>query len=278
MYDLTISLNSRERPELLLKVLEMNRRNIAGANTCMLVNLDDDDFATMRHIKQIETLADIVSIKPREDTNGEKYNRALVEAPARWYLPSGDHTAHNTRGFDHMFVDAGDLFPDGYGVVANGWATGGHWYRCHQCISAKLAGRMGFIYPPHFPFWFVDPWIDDIAYMLGRYAYSGTEVYEYPKPPTHNLQDVHFWCDVMQFCASIVRSTVLDILADPDFQEPHWRRQMQRATIPLWETRRREQLNFIRYTFGLGPYFDPDTWSPEYTRAYTKAKRLMGLI
>ena len=242
--DLCISLVTRERPALLLSVLQETRANMTG-KTLLIVQIDRDDEATLEIHPQIKDWADVVDVRPRELSVGAKYNRAL-ELDARWYLMMGDHAAATPRGFDEAFVRAGDLFPDYLGVVGNGWTPGGATYRYHQAISRELAALQGFIYPPYFPFWFVDTWLDEIAYGIDRYAYSGTTVHQYPKPNTMNRRDIDFWCGYYNSLWPERRSIIERVLDNEAFQEPHWRRKLLRAQLPLMQDRSQRISNFAR--------------------------------
>jgi hypothetical protein len=228
---LTINLISRGRPELLLRTVRRTAENIILPSTTHMVSLDNDDpTVTPELVDALNAVAGniLVSVRAREDSRGEKYDRALREAPADIYLPTCDYSALVTRGFDQLIVQAAQEFPDGYGMVYTEMANMS--FPAYQAITAKLVKRMGYIYPSYFPFWFIDHWADDLAQMIDRIAYAPIACAPEPvnngQHKTIGMRDLEFWTWLFDAARLHRRQQALDIINAPDFIETDWRRNL----------------------------------------------------
>lgn len=231
---LTIIIATRGRPGTVLQTVTTMLANITEPGTRILVCFDDDDLDTNASDPLYRDERVILSVKPREPTRGMKYERALTEAPADLYLVGVDHTPINTKGFDRKFIEAAKLFPDGIGVVCTPMASASFPYL--QAMTAKWVELMGYIQPPHFPFWFIDHWLDDVARMTGRYVMVDVKCDSLRRPGvTIGLRDLHFWA--LYFDALVVErreqaNRIIDAL-----DEPAWRKTMLRQSFPMIEFR-----------------------------------------
>lgn len=166
---LSINLATRRRPDLLKRTLDTTLANIALPSTTLMVSIDDDDqpsiSAAMPYIDRIG-----VSVKPREDTLGEKYNRVLTVAPADLYLAMVDYAPIITKDFDVKLIEAAQTYKDGYACVVGPFANLS--FACIYAVTAKFAEGMEGIFPPYFPYWFIDHWLDDVAQMTGRMVFT----------------------------------------------------------------------------------------------------------
>ena len=108
--------------------------------TTLLVNVDDDDQpsydAAMKYFPNIA-----VSRKAREDTLGEKYNRALGIAPADIYVTMVDYAPILTKGFDHRIAEAAAIYPDRLVMVHGHWANLS--FPSMQAVTRQLVEAMG---------------------------------------------------------------------------------------------------------------------------------------
>jgi hypothetical protein len=235
---LTVNMMTRGRPKIIAETVRRTLPNIVRADTTFMLLVDDDDQPT---IDALQPFADhpnvLISVKPREDTRGEKYDRALTEAPADVYLPSTDYAPIMTRGFDQLILDAAAIFPDGIGVVYTEMCNAS--FPAYQGMTAKLVEKIGYIYPPWFPFWFIDHWIDDLAKLIDRISYAPVVVDCQSLAPgkTIGLRDLEFWAWMFDAGRLVRRKQAHDIINGEDFQETEWRKDLLRRNHPLTEYR-----------------------------------------
>lgn len=239
----TISMPTRGRPDLLLPTLRTTLANLALPDTRIVVAVDTDDKATVEALDigpgRHPTIHDervIYAVEPREDTLGEKWNRAVRLAPADLYIVMVDYAPHLTQGFDRMYLEAAELFPDNIGVVQNDLANNVS-FSSSQAITAGLVAKMGWMYPPYFPYWFVDHWIDDIASLIGRRAYVSAKVDNARRPGTRELREPGWWASYFDLLWDARLEQARSIVDSEDFLEPEWRKEILRAHHPLIEYR-----------------------------------------
>lgn len=220
--NLTINIATRGRPELLRKTVERTLPNIARKDTTLLVSIDSDDAATIDSLPKLpEHPQFVVSVADREDSRGRKYGRALQVAPADVYLPAVDCAPILTAGFDQKILDKAALFPDGMGVVRTPYING-LFPPALQAITAKLVEKIGYIYNPEYPFWFIDHELHDMARLIGRYLEARIEVETAPMRParTIRLRDVAFWATYYDLMALERRVKARAIIDGEDFKSP----------------------------------------------------------
>lgn len=241
---LTINLCTRDRPALLVNTLNKTLPNIKDNNTCLMVSIDDDDEKSVAVAKQYGDDI-LLNIKPREDSLGEKFNRAL-EAPADVYLYMVDYAPILTKGFDQLVLDAACQFPDGVGCVYTNMANA--TFPATQAVTAKLAEFMGFIYPPYFPYWFIDHWVDEVVRMIDRIVYADVKMDHWTHRPgqTTGMREPEFWAAFFDACHGMRRATAEKIIFSHKFQELGWRRKLLRRNFPLIEQRSQWINNFVR--------------------------------
>ncbi len=229
---LTIALATRGRPELLKKTLERTMPNIQHPGTRMVVLADLDD-------EQMDGFAfDGVSISRgvRPDSVGEKFNRVLQIARADVYMVMVDYVAYVTPGFDRKILEAASVFPDRIGVVYNHMANLSFPFM--NAVTDGYVEKTGGIYPEHFPYWFVDHWLDDIARMIGRVAFADVQVQAHSgKPTTQGHREPAFWATLYDALTLDRRRIARSIIDSEDFQEPEWRKKLLREHYPLIEER-----------------------------------------
>jgi hypothetical protein len=218
---LTINIATRGRPELLEYTIKNTLPNIRLPNTVLMVSVDDDDTATQNLIKRDSLNPVRWSIKPREDSRGEKYGRALTAAPADVYLPAVDCAPILTPGFDEIILERARLFPDGIGVVRTPYINN-VFPPALQALTAGYVEKMGYIYNPEYPFWFIDHEVHDMARLIGRYVEAPIEVKTQGTRPakTIRLRDVSFWATYYDLMALERRAKARAIIEG--FQAPAW--------------------------------------------------------
>lgn len=233
---LAIGLATRGRPQLLLNTVARTRENIRHPDTEFLIAVDADDQPTIDVLKQLEPIWGsprlIVSIEARPDTIAAKWNRVLA-IPADVYLPMCDDAPILTPGFDEKILAAADLFPDRIGVVFNHLENLS--FTSIQAVTRRLVDLMGgVIYVEHFPYWFVDHWLSDIAEMIDRIAFADVLLdCSTNRPPTQELRDPAWWATFYDACRLRRHATARRIMFDPDFIGEAWRIEMQIARFPL---------------------------------------------
>lgn len=232
---LAINLATRGRPALLKDTLERTLANMRQESTRLLVSIDDDDVTTLTRFRELPNDDRVrYSILPREDSLGAKYNR-ILGTPADVYLAMVDYAPHITPDFDTKILDAAASFPDGIGVVYNRLANLS--FPEINAVTTKLAQKMGFFYPPHFPYWFIDHWLDDIARMIDRIAYANVKIDTTKRPGTMDRREPAFWATFFDATSAIRRKTAFDIIGSKDFQEPAWRKKLLLRNAPLIDQR-----------------------------------------
>lgn len=241
---LTIILVTRGRPHLLGPTIEETMRNAARADTRMVVAVDADDVQTRSAIhsgtfdKRV-----ICSIREREDSVGAKYNARIPLAPAAVYVGLVDYTPCQSFGFDQVILDAAMVFPDGIGCVfsdlINLSFTGMH------SATARMVELMGGFYPEHFPYWFVDHWLDDLAKMTGRFTHVDIAMDHFTRRPgTMEKREPWLWASLYDAMWPERHSQADRILAACDMTDAQ--RSMLRAQWPLVDQRSRILNNMVR--------------------------------
>lgn len=224
---LTIIIPTRGRPSLLQRTLETSLPNVKRDDTKILVCADEDDPLTLDCLSMLPKDGRMsISIKPREDSRAEKYDRALIEAPADIYLPTVDCASLLTPGFDDIIVEKAKLFPDGIGCVYTEMANAS--FPKLQGITARLIEKLGYMYCPDYPFWFIDHDMDDICRMIGRYICTDIvlENASMRTAKTHRLRDLEFWVNFFDLSTPRRIKLAASVVNSPDFDCPAWQKEM----------------------------------------------------
>lgn len=234
---LVISLPTRGRPQQLIETLTRSSAHLALANTVIMVQVDDDDRATVDALAAAPLDSRIlVNIAPREDTIAAKWNRAL-RLPADAYLVSADDAPEATPGFDALLLEAAARFPDGVGMVYGRMANAS--FSSMVCPTAKLIDKLGHIFPEYFPYWFVDHWTDDIARIIGRISFAEVGTDQSKVGKTMELREPGWWATWFDAAYLMRRQIARRIIDAPDFESPEWSKELLRRHHPLIEYRSR---------------------------------------
>lgn len=235
---LTFDIGARGRPEKLLETVSLSLKNATRGDTICLVCLDDDDETMVPYLDKFPKDERIVlSVKKREDSRGEKYDRALKEAPADVYLLGVDHSVLLTPGWDEKILKSASLFPDGIGVINVGGMNNLSFPKL-QAVTQKWVDLVGFTYNWDYPFWFIDHEIDDLARMTGRFVFTGVEVDTNRLRQgnrTQRCRDLKFWTTYFEVFALWRRALAHKIIDATD--EPDWRKAMLKSWYPIVEVR-----------------------------------------
>jgi hypothetical protein len=267
---LSILLTARSRPELLRWTVATTVRNIQEMDTRLIVAADEDDtpetIATAWELAEKYHFVE-VSVRPREETLGAKVNRVLTIAPADVYLHMVDYRPHLTPGFDTKILEAASLFPDGIGVVYSHMANLS--FPEINAVTAGLVKHMGYFYPPYFPYWFVDHWLDDIARLIGRIAVADVQTDGSRRPGTMDRRDVAWWATFYDAAVIHRRKMAHAIINSDEFQESEWRKKLLLSHHPLIEERSKMINDSARTTRWQ---FPPEPVDDRYRRAKSAAQ------
>lgn len=235
---LTCVLATRGRPALLEQTLRATLANVTLPDTRILVAADLDDPGTTNLLMTWPVDRRLVpSIVPREDDLGSKYNRALKDAPADVYLHMVDYAPVVTMGFDAKVTEAAALWPDNIGVVNSHLANLS--FPAAQGITAGLAAQLGYIYPPYFPYWFVDHWLDDIAKLIGRTGFADIELDVGKRPGTQEMREPGWWASFFDVLAPYRSRQAARIIKSDAFAALPWQKEVLLRSAPLTEQRSR---------------------------------------
>lgn len=267
---LTVNIITRSRPELLRETILRTLPNIKRSDTTLMVSVDEDDKPTIQMLSALplNTFKRLsVSVKPREDSRGAKYDRALTEAPADIYLPAVDYAPIVTPGFDQKIIDAA-IWPDGFGVV--------YTQMCDELVpflqapTAKFVEKIGYINSHDYPFWFSDHEIADIAWMVGRINFTDVLIDTSHRPGnTHRLQELDFWTKFYDCMALERRQKARDIINDPAFILPGFLKQQFSNWYPLVEKRSETRNARVRAS---APQFEAQRGDAKPDEGYLRAK------
>lgn len=270
---LVVSLPTRGRPQQLIETLKRSSSNLALDNTVIMVQADADDLETISAFQKArESGLDgraFLSVKPREDTIAEKWNRAL-SIPADVYLVSADDAPEITPGFDGKLLEAASRFPDGIGMVYGHMANAS--FSGMVAPTAKFCEKLGHIFPEFFPYWFVDHWTDDLAKLIGRLAFADVRTDQSRVGKTQELREPAWWATWFDAAYLMRRRIARQIIDSPDFDEPSWRKDVLRESYPLVEHRSRWINDNVRHqSKQLEGYSGLTLNDPRYQRVRKKA-------
>lgn len=241
---LCISLATRGRPEQLVNTIKRSTANLVMPNTVFMVQVDEDDKATIEGLDKAELDPRVVvNVKPREDTIAAKWNRALAE-PADLYLVAADDDPYITPGYDAKLLDAATLFPDGIGMVYGRMANAS--FSGVVAPTRKLTEKLGHIFPELFPYWFVDHWTDDLARLIGRLSFSDVQTDQTKVGKTQEMREPGWWATFFDAAYLMRRKIAREIIDDPEFVTPDWQKDILRRSTHLVEYRSRWINDMVR--------------------------------
>jgi len=274
---LTINIAARGRPELLHKTIEGTLPNIVRSDTVLMVSADDDDESILDMEWPWPNV--LLSVEPREDSRGAKYDRALTKAPADVYLPAVDCAPIMTKGFDQLIIDKAALFPDGIGAVRTRYINN-LFPPALQAVTAKWVEKVGYIYNPEYPFWFIDHEVHDLARLVGRYLFADIHVETALMRPktTWRLRDPAFWATYYDFMALERRQKAREII--DGFDAPEWVKEHLRQNYHGIEHEAKQINDHVRRNAAAIEQSRGDTNPPDegYLRAKARAEHKLSQL
>lgn len=281
---LAINLATRGRPGRLLNTISRTLVNIRHPETVFWVAADEDDADTIKAASAFGYPVR-VSIRPREDSIGAKWNRVLEDEPgADVYLPMCDDAPHITPGFDVKILASAAKFPDGICVVFNHLENAS--FTGIQAVTRKLTAMLGWerdpgpqIYPTTFPYWFVDHWLDDVARIVNRIGFADVWL-DSVQPPTQEMRQPEMWATLFDMQRLVRRRIAHAIIDDPSNIDEPWRKETLKDPHPLVEGRSRWINDLVRANSGLHAWAAqnyPDR-DERYVRIKNRAKDIVRAI
>lgn len=216
---LSYCIAARGHPGLLQVAAGLTATRARRDDTRVVIALDDDDAETIAAAEQVKRFAGdriLLSIAPREDTLGAKYNRAWRAHAADLYVIGCDDTAAATEGWDELLDRAWRSFPDGIGAVYFGDLD--NVFQAGQAVTHRLAAELGYFVAAHFPTWWHDSWLDEIARMLDRIVRAPVALTAIgPIGHTRGLRDIVFWATIYDITRFERRAAAERIVRDQQF-------------------------------------------------------------
>lgn len=207
---LLISLATRNRPQKLLATIRQSMANWTHPNTELIIQADADDYATLGMLTDTKLDPRIkVSVKSREDTIAEKWNRAVSE-PADVYLIAADDDPIITPGYDSKILETAQLFPDGIGMVYGHMSNAS--FSSIMCPTRKWVEKLGYVLPEYFPYWFCDHWIDDIGQMTQRIAHADIRSDQRKIGTTQEMREPGWWATWFDAAVMLRRQEALKLI------------------------------------------------------------------
>lgn len=221
---INVCIASRGHPRQLRETLLQTLGNATLPTTRAVIALDDDD-TTVANLKLAESERIIVSVAPREDSLGAKYNRCQRALEADIYVMLTDDEAVSTPRWDERVEEAAKMFTDGLGVVYFGKPPVESPMPASFGVTHKFVQKMGFFMNPHHPFWWHDTTLDEISHFTGRIVHAEVQMtYPYGYGRTRGLRDVSFWAtfyDLMRPARWRIAEQIIDA---PENSDQPWRK------------------------------------------------------
>lgn len=239
---MAITLATRGRPQQLLSTISRSMAHWTDKGTVLWVMADHDDEPTVDAINSAikgqfgEHVR--LSVKQREDTIAEKWNRIIeLDPDADVYFTAADDDPYLTPGYDTLALEAAKRLPDGIGMVYGHNANAS--FSSVVAPTAGLARKMGYVFPPYFPYWFVDHWTDDIARIIGRISFADIRTDQSNAGKTQELREPAWWATFFDCAYLHRRAQAHAIIRAEDFASPPWLKELLLAHHPTIEFRSR---------------------------------------
>ena len=162
-----------------------------------IIACDDDDYKTIGTL-QLLSSATTIYIAPKPLGYGDLWNRPIAEflgAPMDIYIPLSSDIFIAAPNWDALIVSAlSKAPPQGHGLIA--WNDPSVPGTANVIVYSKgwvdLTGRL---FPTHFPFWFIDTWVDETySFVSGNTIPIIKELTLTGKRgKTRRLRDLEFW-------------------------------------------------------------------------------------
>ena len=188
---------TRGKPDSLGRFTARSLDQSSEPTTRFVIAIDEDDEYKDEAIASLpKSEKIIISVRPREDSVGGKYNRCVRECGASIYLMGTDDIAIGTPGWDRILLETATLFTDGIGAIHFGVEPHGEYQPSIIAWTKGLIDVVGQFCPELFPFWWHNSWDYEIAEMAGRIVPVDI-VTEYPEVfDKSQRRDIQHWAEV----------------------------------------------------------------------------------
>lgn len=175
----SIILNSRQRSQLLVGLLNSIQNNTADVdNVEVLICIDNDDAESQDARIHLTARHSFVKFFNRERThmlNGNLNWLYEIAGTGRFVIACNDDCIFQTKHWDQVILDKLNAYladkPDGivYGYISDALIDRhGAQYCCFPLVSRSGVLALGFVMPPQFPAWSADVAIWQIYRDVGR--------------------------------------------------------------------------------------------------------------
>lgn len=213
---------SRGNPDQLFKTIMGNLSGTFLTETKIVVGLDDDDptlVQTQELLARFPPEAKVITvIGPRPDSIGEVYNRCVHEVQADLYINGADDVILKHKGWDARILQEATKFPDGIGTIGIGTMPVPSMLPVCSAVTAKLIEKMGFFHQPYTPYWWLDTWLFEISYMIGRQLPLDMEVEAVNLTRTRGMREIPYWAMFFDNMRPHRRKTAESIINGDDFK------------------------------------------------------------
>lgn len=212
---INVCLASRGRPQLAALTIERLSSLAVLPDTTISVALDSDDsFLPDYSATSHDRLK--VSVAPREDSLGAKYNRCVI--PDRTNVLWADDVTTTTKGWDEKIESAASMFMDGMGIIYFGKIEG--VMQPGIAVTPKMIEAMGFFCVPYFPFWWHDTWTDEIGRMCDRIITVdiAMELLQPLEKKSRGVREIEFWAKFFDDLRPQRRSVAENVIRKGDDQ------------------------------------------------------------
>ena len=193
---------TRERPEKLVRAIKSLENHAADKDNVELwIYVDDDDSVT--HALIDSSWDNDIGFRihwhigTRLITHGDGFSEIWqISSNAGFYLGFADDYEVTTPSWDYIIRESfrnlpSDRIAVGYlsdPLVPEGSMT-------VMVATTEWVNQVGHFVVPHFPYWFGDKWLQQIAEMVDRKYYIPVDLYplDGKKGKTYRLWDLSFW-------------------------------------------------------------------------------------
>lgn len=228
-----VCIASRGRPDELEHTIAKAREASVVPGTHFCVALDQDDETLHRY--QLD--GSRCSRSVREDSLGAKYNRAVrgANADASLFVLGVDDAYLASPGWDRVLLNAASQFQDGVGVVYCGPRKGAYCLPETMAVTRGWIEQVGYFMPEHFPFWWHDTWIDELARMTGRFVWADVAWEKYGASEvaghkTTRMRGVKWWAKFFDDTRPERMAKALDMITALEY--PAWLRSQLISELP----------------------------------------------
>ncbi len=214
---------TRGKPDYLVEYLSKSLANSVLSDTRFVIGFDEDDSTAIEAMNRLPRSEKIIcSIEPREDSLGAKYNRCAAIYDADLYVMAVDDTAVVTPGWDELAACAARTFTDGIGCVYLGYDPGEPGLPACQAITRGFMDIIGYLCVPHYPYWWGNTALDEVAQMCGRIHWVNIELTSPKKWPATHKRDLAFWAWVFDTTRPLRAYAATQIMMKTN--DPPWRK------------------------------------------------------